>query len=213
MIISIDGPAGSGKSTVAELVSKKLNFIHFNSGSLYRGITAFLLDENIEIAPTSTIPKIILDTKFIDGIQHVFVNGKDYTFKLRDNLVSINSPAVSTNPKTRKIVDECQRKFANANNVVIDGRDIGSFVFPDADFKFYLDCDLIERAKRRFKEEKLKNKKITLKEIKQQIALRDEIDKNKPLAPLVVPKGAVVVDTTHLTIDEVVAKILSFIEY
>ena len=213
MIISIDGPAGSGKSTIAELVSRKLNFIHFHAGSLYRGITAYLIDQFSEFSNLNVLilPKIKLKTEFIDGVQRVFVNEKDYTDKLRDNAVSINSPLISSFPKTRKIVDDCQREFAKSHNLVIDGRDIGSFVFPNAEYKFYLDCDIKERAKRRFNEEKQKNINITLKEIENQLALRDKIDKEKKLAPLVVPENAIVIDSTNLTIDEVVNIILSHV--
>ena len=211
MIISIDGPAGSGKSTIAEILSQKLGFIHFNSGSLYRGITAHILNSNLDLNANS-IPNLKLKTSYQGGKQYVFVNNIDYTPLLRDNEVSIATPAISQFPKIRKIVDACQRKFAKTHNVVIDGRDIGSYVFPNAEFKFYLDCDIHERAKRRFEEEKLKNKKITIKEIEKQILERDEIDKNKKVAPLVVPENAIIIDSTNISIDEVVNQILSIIK-
>ena len=212
MIISIDGPAGSGKSTIADILSEKLNFVHFNSGSLYRGITAFMLANNLDFSTCKRLPKIDLRTEFIDDVQHVFVNGVDYTQQLRNNEVSVAAPKISINPKTRQLVDKCQKQFAKSHNVVIDGRDIGSFVFPNADFKFYLDCDIKERAKRRFKEEKEKNSKITLKEIEQQIALRDKIDKEKKIAPLVVPKNAIIIDSTNMTIMQVADKMLCCIQ-
>lgn len=203
MIISIDGPAGSGKSTVADILSEKLGFVHFNSGALYRGITAYILDNNLEV-DSIDLNNIKLETKFINNIQHVYVNGTDYTSKLRDNEISIATPKISSIKHIRQIVDNCQKSFASKNNVVIDGRDIGSFVFPNADIKFYLDCSITERAKRRFKEEIIKNPNITLQEIETQIAERDEFDKNKKIAPLVVPKNAIIIDSSHLTIDEVV---------
>lgn len=211
MIITIDGPAGSGKSTVAKEVSKKLNFIHFNSGLLYRGITAHLSKLNFDIESikiNSKVPKFKLKTKFIDNIQHVFVNDTDYTAVLRDNNISKLTPFVSTNKVIRKRIDKCQREFAKFNNIVVDGRDTGSFVFPRADFKFYLDCSIKERAKRRFNEEKVKNPSITLSQIEQELATRDHIDKTKKIAPLVVPKNAIVIDSTNLNIQEVVETIL-----
>ena len=118
---------------------------------------------------------------------------------------------MSTHKFIRNIVDDCQRKFGHANNCVFDGRDIGSYVFPDADIKFYLDCDVSERARRRYKEEVLKDNNITLKQIEAEIVARDEVDKNKPFARLVVPDNAIIIDSTHLTIDEVVQKMLSYI--
>lgn len=211
MIITMDGPAGSGKSTVAKEVSKKLNFIHFNSGLLYRGITAHLSKLNFDIESikiNSKVPKFKLKTKFIDNIQHVFVNDTDYTAVLRDNNISKLTPFVSTNKVIRKRIDKCQREFAKFNNIVVDGRDTGSFVFPRADFKFYLDCSIKERAKRRFNEEKVKNPSITLSQIEQELETRDHIDKTKKIAPLVVPKNAIVIDSTNLNIQEVVETIL-----
>ena len=174
MIISIDGPAGSGKSTVANLLAKKLNFIHFNSGSLYRGITAYILQNNIDINTINDI-ELNLKTKFLNDIQQVFVNNQNMTSFLRNNQVSIATPQFSIIPKIRQIVDNCQKSFCSSNNVVIDGRDIGSFVFPNAEYKFYLDCAVDERAKRRFNEEIKKNPNITLKEIEAQLIKRDEL--------------------------------------
>lgn len=214
MIISIDGPAGSGKSTVAKILSKKLNLIHFNSGLLYRGITAYFLHigENIQnISTDSPIPNFELKVEFINDIQHVYVNNIDFTSKLRDNEISILCPIVSTNKNVRKIIDNCQRNFAKNNNIIVDGRDIGSYVFPNSDFKFYLDCDVKVRAKRRFLEEKQKNSKITLEEIENQIKERDFIDKTKKIAPLIVPENAIIIDSSNLSIDEVVNKISSYI--
>ena len=207
MIISIDGPAGSGKSTVARLVSEKLGFEHFNSGSLYRGITVYLVKESIDLTSTK-IPKINLCTYFENGTQKVVVNGVDFTNELRNNEISVLTPRVSAVKALRNIVDNCQRNYAKNKNIIVDGRDIGSHVFPNADLKIYLDCTIQERARRRFLEEQTKGSKITIEEIEKQIAERDEIDRNKKIAPLVVPKGAIVIDSTNLTIDEVVDKIV-----
>lgn len=212
MIISIDGPAGSGKSTVAGLLAQKLGFVHFNSGKLYRGITSYLIYNDFDLTNISTTTinfPIKLETKFKNGIQHVFVNGKDYTPHLYENVISVNTPLVSKNPFIRTVIDVCQREFAKNNNVVIDGRDIGSYVFPDAEVKFYLDCAIEERARRRY--EDLKGT-VSLNQLIKEIEERDNIDKTKKFAPLVVPNGAHVIDSTNLTIDEVVNKLYSIVK-
>ncbi|MBE7076290.1 MAG: (d)CMP kinase [Clostridiales bacterium] len=209
MIIAVDGPAGSGKSTVADIVAKKLGFIHFNSGLLYRGITAYLLKNELDINDVKK-EDIILETSFIGDVQHVFVNGEDYTPYLRENIVSINSTIVGKNPITRQIVDDCQRTFCSANNCIIDGRDIGTHVFPNAELKFYVDCNVKVRAKRRFLEEQEKNSNVSLKAIEMQIIERDETDKNRKIAPLVQAPDAIYIDTSDLTIDQVVELMMKY---
>ncbi|MBE5741061.1 MAG: (d)CMP kinase [Clostridiales bacterium] len=215
MIISIDGPAGSGKSTVAEILSKRLGFIHFNSGSLYRAVTAYLMDKKVDISDISTDSPTFdfdINVQMQDNHQVVIVNGTDYSTRLRDNNISILTPKVSSNRSIRKLIDDCQRRFCREHNVVIEGRDIGSFVFPDAEYKFYLDCDVNVRAKRRLKEELEKNSKITLKDVENQLKQRDLADKNKKIAPLVIPNGAFIIDSSHLNTDEVVDKMLEHIQ-
>ena len=207
MIITIDGPAGSGKSTVAEILAQKLGYIHFNSGSLHRAMTAYIIYNNIDLDDVKTGKiQLKLKMKYSAGVQNVLVNNSDMTSHLRDNEVSILTPKVSVIPNVRNEVDNCQRAFASKHNIVAEGRDMGSFVFPNAEYKFYLDCNPTERARRRFNEEKLKNPNITLEEIRDQIIARDNADKAKTIAPLVVPRDACIIDSSNLTIDEVVSK-------
>jgi cytidylate kinase len=215
MIITIDGPAGSGKSTVANILANKLGFIHFNSGALFRGITAYLFTNNFNIeniTQNSALLEMDLTVEMINKTQHVFVNGIDFTHLLRDNNISNLVAHVALNKNCRKIVDGCQKQFCSQNNCVIDGRDIGSFVFPNAEVKFYLDCSIKERARRRFAEEQAKNTFVTLEEIENQIAERDEMDRKREVAPLVIPQNAIIVDSSTLTIDQVVEKMLKNIE-
>ena len=215
MIISIDGPAGSGKSTVAKIISEKLNFIHLNSGSLYRGVVAYLLSIDFDIKGltlNSDVPEFKLKTKFINNIQHVYVSGIDFTPMLRNNEVSTLCPYVANNKAIRKRIDKCQRSFAKNHNIVMEGRDIGSYVFPNAEYKFYLDCNINERARRRFLEEKAKGNNITLDEIKKQTLIRDNQDKAKEIAPLVIPENAIIIDSTGLSIEEVSNKISETME-
>lgn len=213
MIISIDGPAGSGKSTVAEILAIKLGFVHFNSGSLYRAITAYALKNQIDIETSiNALSKLNLEVCYKNNVQHVFVNKIDFTNDLRDNAVSALSPITSKFKEIRNLVDDCQRQFAYHNNVVIDGRDIGSYVFPNAEHKFYLDCSVDIRAERRFKEEQQKGSNITLEEIKQQIIDRDNFDKNKKIAPLVVPNGAHIIDSAQKTAEQVANEMYNIIK-
>lgn len=214
MIITIDGPAGSGKSTAAKNLAKELGFIHFNSGALYRGITAHLYSNSINIESLTIdtpISNVDLSVKMIDGVQHVFVNNIDYTNMLRDNVISTLVAYVGANRNCRELIDNCQKDFCSKNNVVMEGRDLGSFVFPNAEMKFYLDCSIKERAKRRFNEEQAKNNNVSLEEIEQQIAERDYLDKSREIAPLVCPKDAIIIDSSNLTIDEVVLEMKSHI--
>ena len=208
MIITIDGPAGSGKSTVANILADKLGFIHFNSGSVFRAITAFLLENNKDI---STLYNAKVCVKLLNNNQHVFVNKKDYTSILRNNEISVNVATFATEEIVQKIAQDCMRNFCLKNNTIVDGRGLGDTVFPFADYKFYLDSSIKERAKRRYKEEKAKNSNITLKEIKTQIAERDYLDKTREIAPLVIPEGAIVIDSTSLTIEDVIKLMLKHI--
>ncbi len=215
MIITIDGPAASGKSTISKLVAKSIGFLHFNSGSLFRGITAYLysIGHNFEnIKPDTRFSNIKLEVKYIDNDQHVFVNGVDFYNNLRDNHISTLTPIVSENKDLRAIIDKCQKEFCESHNIVIEGRDVGSYVFPNAEIKIFLDCSVSVRAKRRFEQEKAKNNKITLEEIEAQIKARDDFDKNKTIAPFVVPKGAFIVDSSNLNIEETLKAVLANIK-
>lgn len=214
MIISIDGPAGSGKSTIADILAEKLGFIHLNSGSLYRAITAYAIKNNINIDETTAdlLSKLKLEAKFENNIQHTFVENEDFTPYLRDNEVSKLSAMIGKLSPVRATVNACQHKVASTHNIVIEGRDIGSLVFPNAEYKFYLDCDVKERAKRRFKEEQLKGTNVTLKAIEAQLIERDKQDKERKVSPLVVPNGAIMIDSTKLNIDQVANEMLSYIK-
>ena len=214
MIITIDGPAGSGKSTLAGMLANKIGFTHFNSGSLFRGVTAFLYENNIDIAnlkPSDSLPNFEISVKIIGDNQHVFVNNKDYFSELRKNHISNLVPYVAKHSLCRQIIDNCQKEFCSKNNVVVEGRDVGSFVFPNAEIKFYLDCSLEERAKRRFLDLQKNNTNITLNEIKSQLEERDMIDRTRPIAPLVIPKNAIIIDSTNLKPDEICKKMHQFV--
>lgn len=209
MIISIDGPAGSGKSTIAKLLAKRLSFIHFNSGSIFRAITAYLLENNKNV---DLLQNINVKVKIEDNNQYVFVNDIDYTPILRNNEISTNVAEISTIPEVQFSAQKIVKEFCYTHNVVIDGRGLGNEVLKDAEFKFYLDCSVHVRAQRRFLEEQLKGTKITLPEIENQLKIRDKLDKEREIAPLVVPENAIVIDSTNLSIEEIVNLMLSYIK-
>jgi len=214
MIITIDGPAGGGKSTAAKYLADKLNFIHFNNGNIFRAITAFLHENNFEIESInvkSNIPKLDLNVEMINGVQHTFVNNVDYTPIVRDNAISVLVPKVSLNEQVQQTAQNFLRKFSSSNNIVIEGRGLGSSILPNADIKFYLDCSIKERAKRRFLEEKSKNSKISLKTIETQLEERDLLDKTRKINPLVIPENSIYIDTTSMNEKQVLEEMLKHI--
>jgi len=209
MIITFDGPAGSGKSTIAKAVAKRLGFVHFNSGSIFRAITAFMLENNRDI---TLLKKANVKVKIKDNKQFVFVNNVDYTPVLRNIEISKNVAVISTIPEVQYAAHKIIKEFSQSNNIVIDGRGLGNEVLKNAKYKFYLDCSVKVRAKRRFLEELSKGTKITIEQIEKQLELRDKLDRERNIAPLAIPDNAIVIDSSNLTIEEVTEKVLSFIK-
>ena len=203
--IAIDGPAGSGKSTVAKIIADKLNIEYIDSGAIYRAITKNILDSNIKIDNYSQI-EFLLSKISINLINRkVLINNKDYTEYLRGKEVSLAVSPVSSIIAVREKVNSFLNDYSEGKSVIMDGRDIGTVVFPDADYKFYLDATIEVRALRRFNE---KTMDLSLDKIKEEIKKRDENDKNKEFGALKIAKGAIYIDTTDYTIDEVVDNIL-----
>lgn len=209
MIITFDGPAGSGKSTIANSIAKKLGFYHFNSGSVFRAITAYLLEHTSNI---EKLDNVQIKVKFINNIQYVFVNDVDYTPILRANHISNAVAEYSTLSQVQHKAYSIIKEFCSCHNVVIDGRGLGNEVLPNAEYKFYLDCSINERAKRRFLEEQARGTVTTIEAIEEQLTVRDELDKTRKTAPLAIPKDAIIIDTSNLTIPQVETLILSYIK-
>ena len=213
MIIAIDGPAGSGKSTTAKLLADKLGFIYLDTGAMYRAVTLFLLNKKIDINNTvdiqESLRKIDLSIKNEDKFE-VYLNSKNVTDNLRqtsiDDLVSYVSKILDVREKMVTL----QRSFSNNKNIVVEGRDIGSNVFPNADFKFFLIADVMERAKRRFNDQGYENK-LTIPELVEKIKKRDRIDSSRLISPLIKVDDAIEINTTSLTIEEQVTKIYDII--
>jgi len=217
MIIAIDGPAGSGKSTVAKIVAKKLNFRYIDTGSMYRSIAWKSLQKNTALEDKEAVADIALKTKielvYSEGGQLVFVDDKNITDQLKMEVVSRGAAIVAAQPIIREIMTAKQRQLGGEGKVVIDGRDIGTVVFPQADKKFFLDADPKERGRRRFIELKEKNQvsDTDLSIIIEQVIQRDNEDRNRKIAPLKKAKDAILIDTTKLSIDQVVKKIITTI--
>lgn len=216
LTVTIDGPAGAGKSTIAKKLADKLSVVHLNTGAMYRALSIYLLDNKINIKDESvienTIKDIIIDVKFVDRKQLVFVNNVDVSNRLRDNEISKITPEISAFRCVRMFVVKNIRNFASKTSCVLDGRDIGSFVLPDAEYKFYLDADIAERAKRRQIELLKSGTDISLQDLIEEISKRDEFDKNKEIAPLIVPKNSIIVDSGNLNIKQVCDLLYSYIK-
>ncbi len=216
MIIAIDGPAGSGKSSAAKIIAQKLQFKHINTGSMYRAVawkaqqSEMALDNEENIAGVAGNLKI----QFVPGPQgqSVIVDEKDVTDLLRTKSVDRDAAIVASLGKVRDILVASQREMGKSGNIVMEGRDIGTVVFPEADKKFFLDASPEERGKRRYLELKAKNQAVDLDAIVEQVKLRDEKDRNRKVSPLKPAEDAICLDTTSLDLNAVVNQMMSWIQ-
>ena len=203
-VIAIDGPAGSGKGTLAKALAKKLNLINIDTGATYRCVALQAIKENVGIEETDKIIEIAGRVNIeIDEAKNVFLNGEDVTNRIREKDVTQIVSQVSSIKEVRYKMVELQRKMAEGKNVIMEGRDITTYVFPNADVKIYLDASEEERVKRRYKEIQEKGISMTYEEVKENIKLRDYNDTHKEIGSLVKAEDAILVDTTGKTIDQV----------
>lgn len=207
-IITIDGPSGAGKSTVAKLISNKLGFKYLDTGAMYRAVTLYMIENQVDIKNEEEVINALnrLNIGF-DSNYRIYLDSQDITEDIRkEKVVKFVSEVSAISSVRRKMVD-LQRDIAKEGNYILDGRDAGSVVFPNADYKFYLEASLEERAKRRYKEELSKEVDISFEAVKESIKKRDKYDSNRKDSPLVVPENAIIIDTTNMTIDEVAEEI------
>lgn len=210
--VAIDGPAGAGKSTIAKLVAKEKGYVYVDTGAMYRGLAIHFLENGIEAEEKEKIAEACKDAdvtiRYEDGQQQVYLNGKNITAKLREEAVGNMASKSSAIPEVRAKLLELQRELARKEDVIMDGRDIGTCVLPDADVKVFLTASVETRAKRRYDELVEKGVACDLKEIARDIAERDERDSTREIAPLKQAEDAVLVDSSYMTIEEVVAAIV-----
>ncbi|MGB9668304.1 MAG: (d)CMP kinase [Thermosulfidibacteraceae bacterium] len=215
MIVTIDGPAGSGKSTVARIIAVRYNFVYLDTGAIYRALGYLAKKRKINVYNENEVVKIIpyLDITLTSGENpRVFLSGEDITLVIRTEEIGMLASTVSKYKTVREKLLDLQRSFREKGDVIAEGRDTGTVVFPDADIKVFLTASVEERAKRRWKELREKRVNAEFEEILESLIKRDLQDSSREVAPLIPAKDALVIDTTNMTIEEVVEKIGSMID-
>lgn len=214
-VITIDGPTSSGKNSVGLLLSQKIGFQFIDSGSIFRAGTIMVLRNNVPLIDEDKLTEVFnnLDLKFEtkNGEVKVFNSSEDLTERLHDVEVSQAVPILAKFKKVREVVREIQKKVVTHHNIIMAGRDIGSVIFPNAKYKFYLTASADIRAVRRYKQLKLKNPKITYEEVYAQMMDRDNQDTTRKESPLVIPEGGIVIDNSHNSVEETVNKMLEYL--
>ncbi|MFP4177643.1 MAG: (d)CMP kinase [Acholeplasmataceae bacterium] len=209
--VAIDGPAGSGKSTISSRVAKRLGWTHIDTGAMYRAVTLKAIENEIDLTDEQAYR--FLETSVIRYERdRIYIDDRDVTEKIRCDDVTQNVSLVSSFPYVRKKLVSLQQKAARNGNVVMDGRDIGTVVLPNADLKVFLTANVEERAKRRFAESMRKGRRVFMRNVIDEIVLRDEKDSTRAQSPLKKADDAIMLDTTYLTIDEVVDRIIDLID-
>lgn len=212
MIIAVDGPAGAGKSTISKLIAKKLNINYIDTGAMYRAVTYKCLSEGVDVKNEAAVIEVAKRTDIDFRDNNIYLDSKVVNEEIRTIEVSGNVSDVAKIKEVRYLMVDVQREIGTRNDVILDGRDIGSYVFPNADYKFFLVATPEERGRRRYKELCEKGFEGTLEEIIKDIEKRDEIDSNREFAPLKKADDAIEIDTTGLGIDEVVETVVSKIK-
>jgi cytidylate kinase len=213
MVIAIDGPAGAGKSTVARSLAKELGFVYLDTGAIYRALTLKALEKNIGLKDEAILVQMCKNTELVisndkDFSIKIILDGQDVSQKIRSPRITQYVSDLAKISGVRTEMLKLQRSIGSSNDSVIDGRDIGTVVFPNADKKFYLDAEFSERVKRRFKESKAAGNPVSLEEVEADLKYRDRIDSTRSCAPLSKADDAIYVDTTNMTVEEVVNAIL-----
>lgn len=215
MIVAIDGPAGAGKSTVAKILAKRLGFLYIDTGAMYRALTLKALENNIDISDEQRINQLALNTSIDllnnpNGPLKVILDGRDVSLDIRKPQITQVVSDVSKIKEVRQVLVKLQRELGQRGDCVLEGRDIGTVVFPDAQKKFFIDASAQVRVNRRFKELKGLNQDVAENDVARDLSNRDKIDSTREISPLRKADDAIYIDTTNLSIEEVVEKMLEF---
>lgn len=215
-IITIDGPASAGKSSIGKIVAKKLNISFLSTGHIYRALALKTYELGLNVENVNDCSFVVnnynVKIVFKEGQQHTLVNGEDYSSKIQTEFVGMLSSKFSVHKIVRDAVNEVQQETAKSNSIVVEGRDIGSVIFPNANYKFYMDASVEIRAERRYLDLKNKGYEVKFEEVLEELKKRDYNDTHRENSPLVVPENAIIINTDNLTIDEVVNTILTYIK-
>ena len=217
-IVTIDGPSSSGKSTLAKRLAKKLSISHIDSGSIYRAVTLYAIENNFIANQKLELEKLVNSLSCSDillkensnGVFKMFINDQDVEDKIRGSKVSKYVSELAKHEEIRNYVLKIQRDISKNKSIVMDGRDIGSFVFPDADVKFYIDASLKTRSERRYNQLKDKEDGISIQEVENDLLIRDNTDKTRKKSPLIIPENSLIINNVNRTIDDVLKQMLQY---
>lgn len=217
MIIAVDGPAGAGKSTVAKILAKRLGFLYIDTGAMYRALTLKALENNVPIGDEQKIIQLAQDVRIdlrnnVDGSLSVILDGRDVSLDIRKGKITQFVSDLAKIKEVRQILVKMQRALGQRGDCVLDGRDIGTVVFPDAEKKFFIDASAEERTRRRFKELKELKQNVLQEDVARDLSNRDKIDSTRKASPLRKAADAIYIDTTSFSIEQVVDKMLGFIK-
>ena len=214
--IAIDGPSGAGKSSLAKALAKDLGYVYVDTGAMYRSIGLYAVRAGVDPhdadAVAALLPQVKLGIRLIDGAQHIYLNGEDVSTAIRAEEIGMAASAVAAHPAVRSFLLDTQRGLAESQNILMDGRDIGTVVLPDAQVKIYLTASAEERTRRRMAEYEAKGLHADFEELLREVNLRDEQDKNRAVAPLRKAEDAVELDSTCMNAEEVLAAIETIVK-
>jgi len=215
-VVAVDGPAGSGKGTITKLVGEKRNLVYIDTGAMYRCVTLDCINNNVDYTDIAGIEKVLynisIELKIEDGVQKVYLNGKDVSQEIREDKVNNLVSEYSAVKEVRDKITPMQQEMGKYQDIIMEGRDIGTVVFPNADVKIFLDCDVKERARRRYIQNQQKGIKSTYEEILENIIKRERINSTREIAPFIKAEDAILIDSTNMTIEEVVNRVIEIID-
>jgi len=215
-VVAVDGPAGSGKGTITKLVGEKRNLVYIDTGAMYRCVTLDCINNNVDYTDIPGIKKILdkisIELKIENGIQKVYLNGKDVSQEIREDKVNNLVSEYSAVKEVRYKITPMQQEMGKTQDIIMEGRDIGTVVFPNADVKIFLDCDVKERARRRYIQNQQKGINSTYEEILENIIKREKINSTREVAPFIKAEDAILIDSTNMTIEEVVNRVIKIID-